>query len=323
MKFGSIGTSWICEAFLSAAKKIDGMEYAAAYSRSRETGTAFARKNGAGTVFTDLKEMAQSDLIDAVYIASPNRFHYEQSKLFLEHGKHVLCEKPMTTTREEEAELISLAEQNGLVYAEAIMSIHTPAFQMLRQAILEIGVIRTVNFIFCQLSSKYPAYLAGKNPNIFNPEMHTGCLMDIGVYNVYLAAALFGKPDKIISDAVFLPSGADACGTAVLKYGNMTVNLIHSKVGQNYAPSEIIGDSGTISIASVSQLTGMELITKEKQSILAAYDISRDEIMGAEAAYFRDAVEKGPAEEYAFARNTSLLVREISDEIRRQNGFPF
>ena len=323
MKFGSIGTSWICEAYLSAAEKQGGMEYTAAYSRSKETGIVFAKKHGAEKVFTDLKEMAQSDLIEAVYIASPNRFHYEQSKLFLSHGKHVMCEKPMTTTKEEEAELISLAEQKGLVYTEAIMSIHTPAFQTLRQAIRQIGTIRTVDLVFCQLSSKYPAYLEGRNPNIFNPEMHAGCLMDIGVYNVYLAAALFGKPNKIISDAVFLPSGADASGVAVLKYDDMTVNLIYSKVGQNYAPSEIIGDRGTISIASVSQLTGIELTTKEKQSILAAHDISRDEIMGAEAAYFRDAIEKGPGEEYVFARDTSLLVREITDEIRRQNGFPF
>ena len=323
MKYGSIGTSWICQAFLSAAAKQKGLEYTAAYSRSKETGTAFAMKNGAKTVFTDLNEMAKSDLIDAVYIASPNRFHYEQSKLFLLNGKHVLCEKPMTTTKEQEAELISLAERNGLVYTEAIMSIHTPAFKTLRQAVREIGTIRTVNFVFCQLSSKYPAFLEGKNPNIFNPELHTGCLMDIGVYNVYLAAALFGKPDRIISDAVFLPSGADASGTALLKYGDMTVNLIYSKVGQSYAPSEIIGDRGTISIASVSQLTGIELIKKDNRSILAAHDISRDEIMGAEAAYFIDAIEHGTTDEYFFARDTSLLVREITDEIRRRNGFPF
>jgi predicted dehydrogenase len=323
MKFGSIGTSWICEAFLSAAAKISGMEYTAAYSRDTETGKAFAARNGAGTVFTDLKEMAESGEIDAVYIASPNRFHYAQSKIFLEHGKHVLCEKPLTTTRSQEEELIALAEQKGLIYTEAIMSVHTPAFRLLRDTLKELGEIRTANLIFCQLSSKYPAFLEGGNPNIFNPEMHTGCLMDIGVYNVYLAAALFGRPDAVIGDAVFLSSGADAAGTAILKYGNMTVNLIYSKVGQNYAPSEIIGDKGTVSIQSVSQLTGIDLIRAGKRVNLVPYDITRDEIMGAEAAYFRDAVREGCNDEYRFARDVSLLVRELCDGIRRQNGFPF
>lgn len=323
MKFGSIGTSWICAAFLSAAAKQSGMEYTAAYSRTRETGETFAAQNGARTVFTDPEEMAASDMIDAVYIASPNKFHYAQSKLFLEHGKHVLCEKPLTTTLAQELELIALAEQKQLVYTEAIMSIHTPTFRILRETMQTIGAIRTANLVFCQLSSKYPAYLNGGNPNIFNPAMHTGCLMDIGVYNVYLAAALFGKPDKILSDAVFLPSGADASGSAILKYGDMTATLVYSKVGQNYAPSEIIGDKGTIQIKSVSQLTGIDLITGNGRKNLVPGEKTRDEIMGAEAAFFRDTVLHGYNDDYRFAKNTSLLVREITDEIRRQNGFPF
>lgn len=323
MKLGSIGTSKITEMFLSAAKKTGGIDHTAVYSRNIDTGRAFAEKTGAALVFTNLTEMAKSREIDAVYIASPNRFHYEQSKLFLQNGKHVLCEKPITTTKAEQTELTALAESKGLVYTEAIMSIHTPAFRTLQDAIGKIGTVRTVNLIFCQLSSKYTAYLEGRNPNIFNPEMHTGCLMDIGVYNVYLAAALFGRPEKILSDAVFLKSGADASGTAILKYNGFTVNLIYSKVGQNYAQSEIIGDLGTIGIKSVSQLTGIDLICGDHTTNLVAHNKTRDEIMGAEAAFFRDAVNSGYNDAYRFAKDTALIVREITDEIRKQNTFPF
>ena len=323
MKLGSVGTSGICAMFLSAAKKAGGIEYTAAYSRTRETGEAFAAAHGAGTVFTDLAAMAGSSSVDAVYIASPNALHYAQSKLFLENGKHVLCEKPLTTTKAEEEELIALAERNGLVYAEAIMSVHTPAFRLLKDTLPQIGRVRTVNLVFCQRSSRYDAYLAGTLPNIFDPKLHAGCLMDIGVYNVYLAAALFGRPDRIVSDAVFLPTGADASGSTILKYGGMTVNLIYSKVGQNYAQSEIIGDGGTIGIGSISQLTGIDLITKDGRIPLVEAEKTRDEVMGAEAAFFRDTVTGGYNDAYLFARDTSLLVREITDEIRQQNGFPF
>jgi predicted dehydrogenase len=323
MKLASIGTSKIASMFLSAAKKAGGIEYTAAYSRKKETGERFAAENGAARVYTDLSAMAAAPEIDAVYIASPNRLHYEQSKLFLEHGKHVFCEKPMTTTKAEEEELYRIADGKGLVYAEAIMSIHTPAFRLLRETLPAIGKIRTVNLVFCQLSSRYPAYLAGELPNIFDPKLHAGCLMDIGVYNIYLAAALFGKPEKIVSDAVFLASGADACGSAQLRYPDLNVNLIYSKVGQNYAPSEIIGDKGTVSIQSVSQLTGIDLIVNGERRNLVEYEKTRDEVMGAEAAFFRDTVNKGGSPAYTFARETSLLVREITDEIRRQNAFPF
>lgn len=41
--------------------------------------------------------MAKSDVIDAVYIASPNSLHAEQAILFMKHGKHVLCEKPIAS----------------------------------------------------------------------------------------------------------------------------------------------------------------------------------------------------------------------------------
>ena len=313
----------ITQMFISAAKKQAGIEYTAAYSRTLPSAKAFAEAQGAAAYFCDLEEMAKSDRIDAVYIASPNRFHYEQSLLFLQNGKHVFAEKPATTTKAQAETLLALAAEKGLIYAEAIMSIHTPAFRTLTEQIKTIGRIRTVNFVFCQLSSKYPAFLRGENPNIFNPEMHTGCLMDIGVYNVYLAAALFGRPQRIVSDAVFLPSGADAAGTTILKYDDFSVNLIYSKVGQNYAPSEIIGDNGTIGIQSVSQLTGIDLIRSGVRENLVEYEKTRDEVMGAEAAFFRDAVSGGRKDEYRFATETALLVRELTDEIRRQNSFPF
>ena len=323
MRLGSVGTSMITEMFLSAAKKAGGIEISACYSRNKDGAVTFAEKHGAPHAFWDLEAMARSEHIDAVYIASPNRLHYEQSRLFLQNGKHVLCEKPMTTTAAQEKELIGLAESKGLVYTEAIMSVHTPAFAVLRDTLRQIGRIRTVNLVFCQLSSKYPAFLAGSLPNIFNPALHTGCLMDIGVYNVYLAAALFGKPDSVISDAVFLDSGADAAGTAILRYGDMTVNLIYSKVGQNYAPSEFIGDEGTVSVGSVSQLTGIRQTKSGKTVLLVEDEKTRDEVMGAEAAFFRDTVNGGYNDRYEFVKRTSLSVREITDSIREQNRFPF
>lgn len=324
LKLGTIGTSWITQSFIEGAKTAGGIEITACYSRDIEKAKSFGKSNGAAEYYDSIEAMATSSSIEAVYIASPNLLHYEQSKLFLLNGKNVLVEKPATSTLAQSIELFELAESKGLVYAEAIMSIHTPAFSLLKNEIKKIGKIRTANIVFCQLSSKYPLYLEGKNPNIFNPKLHTGCLMDIGVYNVYLAAALFGKPDKIVSDSVFLESGSDASGTAILSYGNKRVNLIYSKVGQSYSPSEIIGDEGTISIDSVSQLTGIERISKEERTCLIKHDIERREIMSGEAAFFRDEISlSNRSEVYRFAKETALTVREITDEIRKQNPFLF
>lgn len=325
MNYATIGTSWIAEKFVSAAKTVPCITLAAVYSRTEENGRRFAGLTGAAKTYTDLAALAADPAIDSVYIASPNRLHYEQSKAMLNAGKNVLCEKPAATTESEMRELIALAERKGLIYAEAIMSIHTAAFPSVKDAVKQLGKIRTARIDFCQLSSKYPLYLAGKNPNIFNPDMHAGCLMDIGVYNLYFAAALWGEPEAVVSDAVFLDNGADAAGSAILRYPGMTVSMNYSKVGQQYAPSEIIGDEATLSIGSVSQMTGVKLLRKDGEAELVPSDLTRDNVMRGEAAFFlRMAQTKDYSDPgYRFAQETALTVRKMCDAIRRQNGFPF
>lgn len=325
MKTGVIGTSWITEKFLSAAVSTNKTVPYAVYSRTREKGEALANKFGIEKVYTSLDAFLEDGEIESVYIASPNSLHFEQSKKCIEHGKNVICEKPAADTEDEMRTLAALAKKNGVIYTEAIMSMYVPAFETLKKEISNIGKIRTCNFVYCQLSSKYPAYLRGENPNIFNPEFHTGCLADIGVYNVFLAAGLFGMPDKIVSRATFLESGADAEGTVILSYGDMTVNLIHSKVGQSYSPSEIIGDEGTVSISAVSQLTGIDRVSKDGRQNVVPYDLSRDEVMGAEASVFADAVNGNPAavSKIEEVNNIAFIVRRICDTVRRQNGFSF
>ena len=323
MKIATVGTSDITKKMLSAIRSRTDIALAAVYSRSGQKAEAFAREQGAGLWFTDLAAMAASDAFDAVYIASPNALHEAQARLFLEHGKHVLCEKPMTVTREAEEALYALAEEKGLVYMEAIMSIHTPAFGILQRAIGGIGTVRSVSLQYCQLSSRYPALLRGEVPNIFDPALKAGCLMDIGVYPIYLAAALFGRPKRILSAAEFLSTGADAAGAAILQYDGLTVDLHYSKVAQSFAPSEILGDHGTITIDAVSLLTGIRLRQDGGVRELVPGDLSRDDVMGAEASFFAKTVKEGYSPAYRFAKETSLLVREITDEIRRQNGFPF
>src|SRR5690606_35075821 len=100
MRFGIIGTNWITDRFIKAANQHTEFTIGAVYSRTMETGSAFAQKYGVEKVYTDLTALFSSGDIDAGYIASPNAFHAEQSILALEHGIHVLCEKPAVTSVE-------------------------------------------------------------------------------------------------------------------------------------------------------------------------------------------------------------------------------
>mgnify|MGYP005787768239 FL=1 len=126
LRFGTIGSGWIVDEYIHGAKDSGLWELTAVYSRSEERAQAFAEKHGAKSCFTDLEKMAASKEIDAVYIASPNALHYSQSKLFLEHGKHVICEKPLCAQADQVRELQEIARENHVIFLEAIMYLHQP-----------------------------------------------------------------------------------------------------------------------------------------------------------------------------------------------------
>lgn len=291
IKFGVIGSGWIAEEFVKGAELIDGFEFSAMYSRTKEKGEAFAARFGGAPVYTDLVEFAKSD-IDAVYIASPNALHYSQSKLMLENGKHVLCEKPITILPEEFIELNELAERNGLVYTEAIMMLHLSQRKIVKEKLKTLGNISTAHFDFSQLSSKYPALLRGENPNIFNPEMKTGCLRDLGIYCFYPAIDFFGEPKKIISSAGFLSTGADGFGTAILDYDDKQITLTYSKIGQDFCGSQIVGDKGTMTIGSISKLTDVEIHYNDGTSEKLVGEIEKHILMSEEAKDFYEYICK-------------------------------
>ncbi|MDR1629378.1 MAG: Gfo/Idh/MocA family oxidoreductase [Oscillospiraceae bacterium] len=321
MKYATIGTSWITEAFIESTSLVDDLELCAVYSRSFEKAEAFRQKHSAALAFDSLDALAACPDISAVYIGTPNSLHYEQSKKMLEAGKHVICEKPIVVNPEEVRELIDLARAKGLVYMEAIMFLHSPAHRALLAALPKIGRITTAHLAFSQLSSKYPRVLAGEHPNIFNPKLCAGCLMDIGVYNVYTAIALFGYPKEIRSAAGFLETGADAYGTSIFMYDDKQITLTYSKVGQHYAPSEIYGDRGTLQIDTLSLFNGLRICYSDGTTQQIFGEESRQTIMAVEAQRLYNYVNQPEThkDEYYAAQELALAVSRAMKEIRRQN----
>ncbi len=325
MNYAIIGTGWIAKAFADGAKIAGGFKPYAVYSRTEEKGRAFADSVSAEKVFTNLEEMAECEEIEAVYIASPNAFHYAQSKLFLESGKHVICEKPITVEPEEFEELFSLAKSKNLVYIEAIMMMHFPNRFVMENALKRLGKITTARIDFSQLSSKYPALKRGELPNIFNPEMATGCLMDLGVYNIYFALYFFGKPDRITSTSLMLETGADGAGTAVFHYPDKQLTLTYSKLGQSRTATEVYGDEGTLVIESISKLVNIKFIANDGTEELIAGDTEKEEVMSYEAADFLKFISdyEGNKKEYFSCGKMALEVSRIMQEIRGQNNIKY
>ena len=318
IKYSVIGTSWITKSFIDGANLIDELDLDGVCSRSYEKGEKFREETGAKRVFTSVEDLAKSDT-DLVYVASPNSCHYEQCKILIENKKHIICEKPITITANEFSNLVSLAREKGVVYFEAIMYMHSPAREVLKKAVESIGEIRSANIDFSQLSSKYPALKNGELPNIFNPEMKTGALNDLGIYCVYPVVDLFGMPEKIIPYQQFLHTGADGCGSAVFVYGDKTVTITYSKVGQSRGVSQIMGDLGTIAIGSISQTDNIYLYNNKGEKTELVPDIDKKYHMGNEA---RSAVEfiKNPlSKKLTECQEMNRKVLECMEKMRVEN----
>lgn len=325
LRFGTIGTSWITNSYIDGALDSGLWTLTAVYSRTLEKGREFGAKYGVETVFTDMEAMAQSDLIDAVYIASPNKLHAEHVRIFLENGKHVICEKPLSAHAKDVTALQTLAKERGLIYLEAIMFMHLPQRRLLEEALEKIGGVNVAKLDFCQRSSKYDAYLAGNLPNIFNPALETGALMDLGIYCVYPALYLFGMPERTQITAQLLASGADGSGIVAMQYPDKLVNLVYSKVGQAAANTDFQGNLGTVSVASISKLANIEIIYNDGSRETVCGEEPKYKLMGYEAKdFYRYITEpEASAAEYAQCCALAYAVSDYMEQLRRDAGIRF
>lgn len=267
---GTIGSGPIVHHILDNVKRVDGISLKAVYSRTVERARQLADQYDCTTVYTDLDRMLEDETVNTVYIASPNIIHYEQAKKALLAGKHVWCEKPFTTRLDQAEELIRIAEENGLYLVETAPTTFLPNYKLLKMYLPKVGRVRLVMGSYSQYSSRYDNLKNGELPNIFNPEMGGGCLMDINFYNVLLCNALFGKPEKATYTAnFFAPVGCDTSGIAVLSYPDFTAMCAGAKDTWGENLFQIQGEEGYIKIVDGSN--GLSEITVGTSEETRAY----------------------------------------------------
>ncbi|ARI79094.1 Gfo/Idh/MocA family protein [Halobacillus mangrovi] len=322
VRFGIIGTNTITEKFLQAARQHPDFEFTAVYSRTEERAEEFAEKHGAAHTFTSVQELAKSDVLDAVYIASPNSFHAEQAIVCMEHKKHVLCEKPMASNQKEVASMINTARTEGVLLMEAVKSTLLPGFRSLHDNLHKIGQVRRFVGNFCKYSSRYDAYKEGTVLNAFNPKFSNGSLMDLGVYGIYPMVVLFGEPKTVHANAVMLESGVDGEGSLIAEYEGMEAVIMHSKIQHSYAPSEIQGEKGSIIIPDISEPEGIEIYYKDgTNESLTPEDVY--DPMFYEVQEFISLIKNQQSQSLVNSHENSLVAAKVMEEVRRKIGLVF
>ena len=319
---GTIGSGSIVHTILDQVNVTDGIRLTAVYSRMEEKGKQLAAEYGAGRVYTDLDAFLADEEINTVYIASPNLLHYEQTRKALLAGKHVICEKPFCTKADQARELMALAKEKRLFLADAVPTAYLPNLEVLKRELPKVGKVRLVLGNYSQYSSRYDLVLQGEVPNVFNPEYGGGCLMDINFYNVYLNAALFGKP----MSSVYYPNRcgelADTSGVLIMQYDGFVSSSAGAKDtwGVNYF--QIEGEKGHIYIRDGSNgLAEIRVVTKDSEETFDQQD--NPEWRFYEVQKLTECMLAGDYEAVYGRLDVMIHVIEILEEARKKAGILF
>ena len=331
IRFAVIGTNFISDWVIAGARQDDRFELKAIYSRSQQTADAFAAKHNIPLTFTDLSELARCKEVDAVYIASPNSFHASQSILMMQHGKHVLCEKPLASNAREAAIMIREAEKTGVTLMEAMKPTLTPNFQAVMAQLTAIGQVRQYFSSFCQYSSRYDRFRSGEQLNAFDPSLSSGALVDVGVYTLYPLIVLFGKPQRVQASGTLLSTGVDGAGAVVLDYPGFQATLLYSKISDAYLSTEIQGEEGTISLDRINLIREVKFYPRKFATSgigpgSEPINISRSTTFNDyyfEIREFIDLIEQRRQQSEINSWQSSLITMEVMDEVRRQLGVKF
>ena len=331
VRFGVVGTNNITDWVIAGGRQDERFELTAVCSRTQERADEFAAKHGIPHTFTSLEEMASSDVVDAIYIATPNCCHAEQAILCMNHGKHVLCEKPFASNATEVRQMIEAAQRNGVTLMEAMISTFNPNFIAAKERLKDIGTIRRYFSSYCQYSSRYDKFKEGIVLNAFKPELSNGAVMDIGIYTIYPIIALFGRPLKVEAQGVVLSTGVDGQGAVNFEYDGMNATVLYSKIANSFLPTEIEGEAGNLIIDQIHIAKKVEFVpripTGQGQAQKDIRQTVGEGLENSEYYYemkeFIDLVLAGKAESSVNTLDNSLATIEVIDEIRRQLGVTY
>lgn len=195
IRWGIIGLGNMANVFAKALQVVPDAYIAAVASRNGEKARAFAKKYRVTHAYGSYEAMLCDKALnlDIVYIATPNKYHYQHIKLVLEHGLNVICEKPITANADELIALKRIADEKGLFFMEGMWTLCLPVHQVAKEWI-EAGKIGTLQAVRIDLSKRE---IVDTARSIFSPEEGGGVLMDYGIYTIAFALWLLGEKTEI------------------------------------------------------------------------------------------------------------------------------
>jgi len=318
--WGIVGTGKIAGKFAEDLQLLENAVLYGVASRSKERAKTFAHKHRAIHFFDSYEGLAKCGKLDAVYVATPHTVHCENTLLYLENKVPVLCEKPFAMNARQVQQMIIAACQNDTFLMEALWTRFIPTTQKVLDFI-EAGAIGDIKMLKADFGFKAPFLPDGR---LFKRELGGGALLDVGLYPVFLALMLLGKPRQINAMASFGPTNVDESCAMLFQYPNDAIAILDaSVVVKTNTEAFIYGDKGTLHLpARFHHPAKLEVNIYEEKGFEISIPYKGNGYYH-EAMEVMECVAAGKKESDRFPLKSSLELIETLDAVRKEAGIVY
>ncbi|XP_055851312.1 trans-1,2-dihydrobenzene-1,2-diol dehydrogenase-like [Episyrphus balteatus] len=323
LRWGIVSAGKISHDFVTGLSTLPSDEHSvvAIAARDKKRAEQFANLHEIPNALGNYEDLAESKEIDVVYIGALNPQHFEIGMMMLEHGKHILVEKPLCMNEKQAKKLITYAERKKLFLMEAVWSRFFPAYQYVRKQIASgvLGDIEEVNVSF--------GFDLMDVDRMQKKELGGGTVLDLGIYVIQLSQWAFQEPPKVIKATGELNAdGVDLSIDGELQYSGGRVAKIQTSARKELDNKAIIkGSKGQITLPNFWCPTSIiDIDGKQKEWVLPKgkhkTNFPNSEGLRYEAEEVRKCILEGKLQSEHMSHNESLLVAHIEDSIRKQVG---
>tara|TARA_R110000751_G_scaffold5810_9_gene25919 strand:- start:60 stop:1031 length:972 start_codon:yes stop_codon:yes gene_type:complete len=319
IRWGIIGLGKIANSFATDMQQVDNSIIYAVASRSQEKANDFGTKYNVAKCYDSYEKLAQDPQVDAIYIATPHVRHAQDALLCLTHNKAVLCEKPFAMNLQEVDSMIAKAKEHNVLLMEALWTRFMPHFKFVKEE-LETGRYGKVKSLHADFSFKAPVNPDGR---LYNKLLGGGSLLDIGIYPVFCALALLGKPESITAKGKIGKTQIDEEIEITFNYKTDTRAFLSSSILKNTpTTATLVCDNGIVFLHSRFHQT--DKVTTLLNGVKVEHDFSYNakgytfEIM-----HFADLLRAGKTESPLMSFEFSRMLIQTLDEIRELIGLHY
>jgi predicted dehydrogenase len=323
IRWGILGAGRIAQKFASDLKFVEDAELFAIASRGKANTGLFAGLYPSALQYDNYEALVQNPEVDVIYIATPHGLHYEHTMLCVQHGKAVLCEKAFALNASQAKEMIAAAQTQKVFLMEALWSKFIPSWQKMKEMTGngKLGEIKNVLINFGFIPQEPAA------DRLFNPALGGGTLLDIGIYNVFYALSVLGKPDHIEARMTPACTGVDEQCAVLFRYNNGAMAQLFSSYSTHLATeADISGSKGRVRLTHrfYTPETTIEYYPGRADT-KTIVPVQRTEGWGYhyEARHTGECLRKGLTESPVMTHADTLLLMETMDEIRKKAGIRY